>query len=190
MASVIEIANRALQRLGATRLVSLTENSRTARSVNAVYESARDAELRAHPWNFAVRRAQLAEDVTAPVFGPAHSYTLPADFLKLLPPDAGWHYNDLDWKIEGRSVLTDEVAPLNIRYIARITDANTMDALFREALAMRMAKEMCEELTNSNNKIAAINADYRDAILEARRANAFDRVSDEPPEDSWLSVRN
>jgi hypothetical protein len=193
MASEVEIANRALSRVGATRITSLTENSVNARAVNAVYAPLRDAELRAHRWSFAIKRAQLAADATAPAFGPAYAYPLPSDFLKLLPPDPNQHLNDMDWRIEhheGAScVMTDYAAPLNIRYIHRVTDPNKMDPLFREALAMRMARELCEPLTQSNTKIQLIDVDYRTAIAEARKANAFERPSDEPPEDSWLTVR-
>jgi len=193
MASEVEIVNRALSRVGANRVTSLTENSVNARAANAVYATLRDAELRAHRWSFAIKRAQLAEDATAPAFGPAHAYPLPSDFLKLLPPDPDQHLNDLDWRIEHHNgascILTDDTAPLNIRYIHRLTDPNRMDALFREALAMRIAKELCEPLTQSNTKIQLIEADYRTAIAAARQANAFERPSDEPPEDTWLTVR-
>lgn len=190
MASETEIANRALQRLGEARITSRTENSARARAVNAAFDSVRDSELRAHSWNFAIKRAQLAADVDAPAFGPANAFPLPSDFLKLLPPDPNMHYNDLDWKIEGRKLLTDDTAPLNIRYVYRVTDPNEMDAMFREAFALRLAKELCEVITQSNTKIQLIEADYAAAIREARKANAFEQVALEPPEDTWLSIRS
>ena len=56
MASEVDICNRALSKLGAARITSLTEDSVNARACNAMYESVRDAELRAHPWNFAMKR--------------------------------------------------------------------------------------------------------------------------------------
>ena len=62
MASEVDIANRALQKLGAESIVSLTQDSENARACNLCYEPIRDAELRAHPWNFAIKRASLAAD--------------------------------------------------------------------------------------------------------------------------------
>ena len=51
MASKVEIANRALQKLGAKRIASLSEDSRNARAINAAYDTLREAELRAHTWS-------------------------------------------------------------------------------------------------------------------------------------------
>jgi hypothetical protein len=189
VASEVEIANRALLRVGATRITSLEEASANARAVNALFTTVRDAELRSHVWNFAIKRARLAADATAPAFGPANAFPLPSDFLRLLPPDKDTHYNDLDWRVEGRRILTDAAAPLDIRYIYRVTDPNEMDALFREAFSMRLARELCEPLTQSNTKIQLIATDYEVAIRAARKADAFEEVAIEPPEDTWLSVR-
>lgn len=189
MASVAEICNRALQKLGEKRITSITEDSVPARACNACYEVLRDSELRAHLWNFAVKRASLAADSAEPEFGPAVQYSLPSDFLRLLPNDSWRNLNDLDWQIEGRKILTSDAAPLEIRYIYRVTDPNDMDPLFREALSSKMAEEMAEQLTQSNSKKTEAKDSYKDAIAKAKRTNAFENVAQEPPEDTWLTVR-
>lgn len=189
MASEVEICNRALQKLGAKRITSLTEDSVNARSCNVAYNVVRDAELRAHPWSFAVRRAELAADVTAPLFGKQNAFPLPSDFLRLLPPDPELNLNNIDWQIEGRSILTNDSAPLQIRYVAKITDPNTMDPTFREALSARLAWELCEELTQSNQKKGDARTDYTLAIREARRCGAIENIAAKPPEDEWVTVR-
>lgn len=189
MASEVDICNRALQKLGAERIQSLAQDHRNARACAAAYESVRDAELRAHPWSFSVKRAQLAADSDAPSFGRANAFQLPADCLRLLSPYPEDNLNSLDWQIEGRAIYTDDDAPLEIRYVAQITDPNVMDVLFREALAAKLALELCEELTQSNTKKQLLKQDYKEAILEARRTNAIERVSAEPPEDTWITVR-
>lgn len=189
MASEVEICNRALQKLGARRIVDFTENSVNSRSVSQAYSIVRDRELRAHPWNFAIRRDQLAASSTAPDFGKTNAFPLPSDFLALLPRDPLDNLNDKDWQIEGRELLTDEDAPFNLRYIAQIEDCNTMDPLFREALACAIAMEICEEITQSNTKKADIKDDYRNAIREARRRNAIENIPVEAPEDTLITVR-
>lgn len=181
------ICNRALQKLGAARITSRTENSSEARACNTVYELLRDAELRAHPWNFAGKRVQLAAESTVPSFGKAYQYPLPTDFLKLREDDVPTYSRD--WIIEGKKILTDEGGPLNVRYTKTVTDVTEMDPLFIEALACKMAIEMCEELTQSNSKKESAKDDYKIAIKEARRANAFDRIAQASPEDEWITVR-
>lgn len=185
MASDVQICNRGLIKLGAGTIVSLTEDSRSARLCNAVYATVRDAEIAAHPWNFARKRVELAADLATPAFGYDYQYTLPADCLQILPPiDA-----DVDWQIEGNVLLTNWGAPLELVYVARIEDPNLFHASFLEALACRMAIELCEPVTQSNTKLGNLDVMYSRAIREARRMNAFSRPSQEMPEDPWLAAR-
>jgi hypothetical protein len=189
MASKVEIANRALQLLGARRITSLSEDSVNARAINAAYEPVKLAELRKHPWSFAVKRAQLAANSTPPLFNRDNAFPLPADFVRLLAQDPEENFNDLDWQIEGKQIVTNDSSPINIRYVYDVTDPNEMDPLFREAFSAKLAEACCEELTQSNAKIANAQLVYKDIIAEARRANAIERVSQKPPEDEWVTKR-
>lgn len=192
MASEVQIANLALQKLGAARIVSLTDDNRNARSCNACYQPMRDAELRAHPWSFAVKRAQLSPDATPPPFDFTYQFSLPSDCLRVLLPDDV----DLDWKIEGRKILSGNPlntvnggAVLNLVYIWQITDANQFDTTFIDMVACRMAVQMCEEITQSTGKINTINEMYKVSMREARRMNAFEKLSEDGPDGSWITVR-
>lgn len=184
MASEVSICNRALQKLGANRITSLTDASPNARACNNAYAEVRDAELRAHPWAFSIKRATLASSTTPPAFKYGNAIPLPTDCLRLLPPDD----YDNDWVVESGNILTNATTA-NVRYISQVVDPNLMDPTFREALACRLAMEMCEELTQSNTKLQGIMEQYKMALREARRNNAFERRSQEPREDSWITVR-
>ena len=186
MASEVGICNRAIQRVGGTRIASLSDGSKAARECSIAYEPSRDALLRSHPWSFSILRARLAAGSTAPAFGPALAYTWPTDALRIL------FTNDFDndWIVEGRKILTDWAAPLDIRYVSQITDPNAMDALFREALAMKIAHAICEPITGSNNKQASIRQDFIDIIAEARRVNGIEKLADTSPESNWIAVRS
>ncbi|HMX98855.1 MAG TPA: hypothetical protein PK473_03025 [Nitrosomonas sp.] len=190
MASETGICNRALQKLGAKRITSLTQDTANARACNVAYVPVRDSELRAHPWNFSIKRATLAADSAAPSWGRARSFQIPSDFIRLLPPYPEDNLNNLDWQIEGQKIMTDDTDPLYIRYVSRITDPNEMDALFQEALSTRLALELCEEITQSNTKKAALEEEYKRIIREARKLNAFENPSSQPPDDEWITVRD
>lgn len=189
MASEVEICNRALQRLGAGRIASLDDGSEEARQCNSAYAPLRDFMLRAHPWSFAISRAALAADIVAPIGDysdtPAYAYSWPTDAMRILLPKSA----NLDWRIEGRKILTNDTAPLYIRYIAKITDPNTMDATFREALSCWLALEMAESLTQSNTKKASILEDFKVIITEARRTNAIEKPPVESDDGSWDTGR-
>ena len=189
MASETEICNRALQKLGAQRIADIEEASKNGRECKACYAILRDAELRAHPWNFAITREQLAASATAPAFGRARSFPLPSDFLRLLPSYPEENLNSKDWQIEDGAIFTNDSAPLNIRYVQQVTDPNTMDSLFREALASRMALELCEIITQSNTKKADAKDDYTATIRMAKHTNAIENVPQASAEDTWITAR-
>lgn len=189
MASEVEICNRALQKLGAKRITSLLDDSVNARACNASYQVLRDKELRAHPWRFAMTRDQLAADTAEPTFGKARSFTLPSTCLRVLAPYPEMNFNDLDWEIEGRKIYTNDSAPLNVRFIYRVTDPNEMDPLFREALSARISFELCEELMQSSNKKETLREDYKEAVAVAKSMNAIESIAQQPPEDVWITAR-
>lgn len=184
MTSVVEICNLALQKIGAGTIVSLADNADEARVMSRLYTPTLRAFLRSHPWSCAIKRAQIASDETAPAFGPAYAYTLPADCVRILP-DA----TVTDWQVEGKKILTDDDGPLDLRYVAEVADPNKMDDLFVQAFACRLAAEACERLTQNNEKRKLAWEEHSQAIREARRINAIANVSQEPPEDPWLTAR-
>lgn len=190
MASVTEICNRALQKLGAKSIASIDENSNAARACLNCYEVLRDAELMDHRWGFAIKRAELAADSPTPEWGRANSYTLPVDYLKAIPPYPEMDYYDRDWVIENGKIITNDVSPIYLRYVGKITDPNVMDVLFREALSTKMALEMCEILTQSNTKKESLKADYDEIIKRARKASAIQSVPQVAVEDEWIAVRS
>lgn len=189
MASETDIANLALQRLGVKRITDLTEDSVPAREMNFAYPFTRDAELRDNVWGFAVKRFRLAADSTAPEWGRANSFTLPADFLALAPK----YPEDLDpardWLIENGKILTDDSAPLDGRYVARITDAGLFDPLFVQALASRLAFDLCEKITQSTVRLEALAQRYQSDIRRARHRNAIEKPTPLIQNPSWIQVR-
>lgn len=184
MASDVDICNKALQELGQPRITSLGDNSKAARACNFAYELVRDALLRKHIWSFAIKRVILAPDNNAPVFGPGYQFELPTDYLKLHPDN-----ETTDWKIEGRKLVTNDGDTAEVRYIARIEDTGLFDATFVEALSFKIAFEICEEMTQSKTLLDRMEQYVDKSIAEAKQAGAIETVSDEAPEDEWISQR-
>lgn len=78
MASVIQICNMALSRLGTrATIAALTEASEEARICNAHFAQARDELLRQYDWNFARRVETLALRDEAPPAGWSYCYSVP-----------------------------------------------------------------------------------------------------------------
>ncbi len=186
--SQTRVANHALQKLGAQLISSMNEDTREARTVNACYSILRDRELRAHSWNFSIKRVALAPSSTVPAFGFAKAFPLPADCLRILPSA-----RHVDWTIENINgvshILTNEGTVIYLRYVARITDEAAFDELFVDMLACKIAWHCCETITQSNQKKADVMAEYKEARAEARRINAFEQASPQEPEPPWLTAR-
>lgn len=198
MASQTAIANRALTKLGAARILSLTDDVESARVINSMWDIVREAELRSKNWNFSITRTSLAALLSAPSWGYDHAYQLPSDCLKVI--QVGEYFpgvsltdfrssNEAEYQIEGQNILSNLDAPLKIRYVADITDTGLWDSLFVEAFASRLAYESCEAITQSNSKKKSAENDYIKAIREAVRADAIENPPEPLPDDTWMMSR-
>jgi len=167
MASIVDICNGALNQLGASTIISLTEDSKNARLCNARYTQVRDSLFRSHPWNCLQKRVQLAADTTAPAWGFTSAYTLPADCLRLL--------RIIDYesnhKVEGRKILTNN-SSMKILYVARIEDPNEYDESLRETLSAAIASDIAYAVTSSNPVAQNMYNLYQIKLKDARFVDA------------------
>jgi hypothetical protein len=199
MASDVQIANSALTKLGAARITALTDNTKEAREINAIYELRRNRLLRAFNWSFAMTRTTLSALADAPSWGYSYKYQMPSDCLRVVQIDDYWVIPSTSdfiggpdtepYTIEGREIHTDISAPLKIRYIKRITNPGTFDDCFVVVLAYDLAFEACEAITQSSTKKADMRQGKRDELLEAIRANAIELPPQAIADDSWLASR-
>ena len=125
--------------------------------------------LRAHPWNCAVTRVNLAPDTDAPAFDWDYAFTLPTDpyCLRVLRLD----YLDIEFRVEGRKIVTNEQS-INLIYIARVTDQNTYDTLLQEAIAARLAADVSSTLSQSTSLTQNMYSLYESKLKEARFVDA------------------
>lgn len=190
MASQVEICNGALYKVGSARIASLSEGTKAANILASIWDMKRDAELQSNWWTFAIARAELAALVDAPVGEQwAYQYPLPSGFLALVQVGEDLSMYEADdgemFQVEGARILTNESGPLFVRYVQRVTNTGAYSALFAEALACRLAVELCEPLTQSLSKKEALITQHRMAIREARRANAIELPPRRNPTTSW-----
>ncbi len=162
--------------LGELPLTSVDDDSRIARLLDDEYDQARDSELRKHHWNFAIKRASLPADVHKPAFGWARSFTLPADYIALLPltSDGQGASPSLSYVLEGQHILCDATAPLKIRYVFRETREGYFDPLFADALAASLALRISHNITGKSSYMDRINALYEKAVSAARLNDAIE----------------
>ena len=197
MPSVVDICNESLDLLGAATIIALTDNSKEARLCNRNFDLVRDAVLRAHPWNIAVTRKELAQDASAPAFGFTYQYTLPTDpyCLRVL---SFWDSNvdnelaaydsNVMYKIEGRKILSNE-GTCNIIYIGRVTDTEQYDSLLSSTIAHRLAAETAYAITGSGTVAQTMNALYEQRLREAKSIDAMEGYPEQPLADTYTNIR-
>lgn len=185
MSSQVDIANRALDLLGAESIVSLTEDSEQARAINRCYNVILRSMLRKHIWNCAKKRVVLAPLAATPAFDYDYQFQLPSDCLRPIFP------NDVtDWSIEkGKVLLTNDGNVLNLLYIAMLDDPNDIDDCLVEVFAGEMAVKNCEKLTQSVSKRKEAKEELAKAWADARKANAFESIPNQQDFSSWVDAR-
>lgn len=194
--SQVDICNNALVKVGAERIVSISDSVKQARTLSAIWDMKRQAELQAYPWKFASKRAELPALASAPTYGWARAYQLPADYLRMIQVGEYWALyapNEAGefFQIEGAQILCDETSPLRIRYTRDVTNTGEFTPLFAESLACRLAMELAQALSDSTTLKRDLKQDYSMAINAARRSDAFENPPVRIPEDSWsLAMRD
>jgi hypothetical protein len=173
MASNVDICNSALNMIGGSNIISLTEDSRAARVCNQRYEFVRDAVFRAHPWNCLITRTTLAADSDTPAFEFDYQHTLPADCLRVLRPQDP----DTVFKVEGRKIISS-TTPFPMIYTSRVIDPNQYDLLLIESIAARLAADISYALVNSASLSQMLMATYESKLSEARFVDATEGTPD------------
>jgi hypothetical protein len=185
ISSDVAICNNALLRIGASTITSLDDGTTSSNILNQVYEPTRDSLLRKHFWNFATKRVALAADSVAPAFEWQYSYPLPSDFIRM-----NRIYNVTSpYKIEGTNLLTDQAAPLNIVYIARITDPTQFDPLFVEILTLTLAVKIANRLGGDGYNVSVLYQELSQMMNSGQMVDAQDDSPDALVIDTFTNAR-
>jgi len=192
MASAVDIANSALNLLGASTISAFTDDSKNARLINQRYEPVRNRVFRSHAWNCLHKRVQLAQNSTAPVVEYSHAYALPADCLRVLKVHNGTTdsiKSAIDYKLESRNIVTDEGTVFLI-YIALDTDPNNYDTYLQESISHQLAADLAYAVTNNatlaNNYMTRADERLREARFIDATENSLGTIESSEFTDARL----
>ena len=142
-----------------------------ASTASVLWDDTRAAVFRAHPWNCLIKRVQLAKDSAAPVIEFSNQYTLPTDCLRVLKIHNGTTdsvASDLEYKIEGRKIKTNE-GTVYLIYVAIDTDPNNYDTYLQESISHQLAADIAYAITNN----ATLAKNYMERADERLREARF-----------------
>lgn len=185
MSVAVDICNSALIKLGQERINALTDNKKTARLCQEQYPKIVKRMLRAHPWNFGIKRASLAQVDAGLAHGDENAFEIPLDCLRILTINESHYYKH---KVEGRFILAD-VDIVELRYITENTPEAYYDGCFQEAVACALAADLCYALTQSNTMKQSLLEECKDWIAQARSFNSMEETPEEMRFDDWDNSR-
>lgn len=180
----VDIANRALTKLGSNTISSLTENNERARVMNTIFDPVRDDLLRECPWNFALKDDTLAADAAAPSFGFAARFAFPADMLYMKQTE-----NLSPYRLQGNFIHSNVENSLKIKYVSLVTDTSQYDTSFVEAFAAKLAYEAAPRITENTSLQQVLFQDYNLALIKAKKFDGQEDDAQVQPEGSWLQAR-
>jgi hypothetical protein len=176
--TITQLCNLSLSRIGARRLASYESDTSTeATSCRLHYDLARDGLLRRHQWDFAKDSKRLSKlpAAVSPKFPAA--WQLPADCVRVI----GASVDGVDvtnYARHGRLLLTDDFEVLDLEYVSNAVPLSQWDSLFVEALTLRLATKICEDIAQNPAKMAEVSNELEALALpsaqtaDAREANS------------------
>lgn len=183
----VQICNSALTILGAEPISSLDENSKTARQCNLNYPLVRDELLEDHYWNFAMKRASLAQIATYVADSDwSYAYELPNDVVrvrKMINADTQNRF-----KVEG-GILLANLSIVRIQYISNETDVSKYSRAFIEALAYSIAHKMCYSITQSGSLMDRLERRATQKLKNARGTDGQEGDMDNLIDDTFVDSR-
>lgn len=175
-----QISNMALALLGEGEITDFSEDTgEPARQCRLHWNLTRDALLRDHPWNFAIKRVALVQGAT-PTSGYDYSFALPTDFIRPLAvnDDEAWEVGDF-YAIESGLLLCDE-STVTLRYVASITDTAKWDPIFIEAFIYLLAAKVTPSLADAPQMADTLRSRAQYIVGEAMKKDANENRKREP----------
>lgn len=197
MASIVEICNMALMRIGHSQTINdINEPGTTAAVLRTFYPMSRDHVLADADWGFARKRVSLAL-LPGAVSNWAFAYAYPADCLRvhgLVMP--GMRVQRKDQKIpyesgflNGVRVIFTDQEQAEAFYTARVEDPNLFQPLFITALSDMLASRVAMPLAGKRELVADCLQTYSAWIGQAKAANLNEGEDGLEPECEFLAVR-
>ena len=165
--SVVEICNAALSLVGEKQITNATLSSDTEaeRQCSLIYPIIKDRLLRAHPWNFAESRTQLASLTATPDFEFTYYYKLPSNCIRALR----LYGTDENFRAESGGKLATDASPCKLIYTAKIEDVSTFDSGFTYALIYALAAHLAVVLSANKGLSDQLKVEAERHLKEARQ---------------------
>lgn len=181
----LSLCNSALMRCGAEQITALTDVNKRASAVVNQYENTLKEILSDSPWNFAIKRIDLMEESTTPLFGAKFQYELPKDCIRVLEIES-----KVPYRVESGFIMTDQAGTINVKYVFYNKDACTYSGTFVKAFYLKLAEDISYLLVQSASLQSAITTEAERYLRKARSMNSQEGTPEARyPEDYTAGIR-
>lgn len=196
MATRLQCYNSALLLLGERSIASLSENREPRRLLDHVWDvGAIDYCLEQGQWKFATRTVQIDSDPSIdPDFGYQFGFAKPDDFIRTAAVCADGYFNSpVDQYSDEAGYWFADIDPLYVKYVSNDSqfggDLSLWPQSFVKYFSAYLAGEICEKLTQSATKKAALEKLADDLLKKALSKDAMAGPSVQLPSGSWVRSR-
>ncbi|HBF39775.1 MAG TPA: hypothetical protein DDW50_20985 [Firmicutes bacterium] len=196
MASVVDICNLALSRLGEKSISSIDEAG-AAEKCKIEFNPTKEAILRDYDWSFARRIEALAPVDGETFFGWDYVYVYPksCEAIRKIFNEATYNSDELPpYEVVSSNVSSKKLILCNldsayIRYTANITDTTIFDASFVDAFSWKLGANLAKPLTGNASLSTDLMNTYLRVIDKASVNNASEGYQTQKQTSSLLKAR-
>ncbi len=189
-----EIQNSALIKIGEATISSDVQVGKAPATLKRQYPIQRRYLIRRYRWNFAMRRAELAPEATAPAFGFENQFLLPPLCLRVIglydSTELLRNYTASKdpFKVEGRMIHA-QGTKIEIFYLEDVTNTTLFDPMFDEALAWLLASDVAFDISAGTDVVKMTRQGFLQAITDAKRADAIEGTPEIIEISEWVDSR-
>lgn len=192
--SEVSICNIALSWLGQPAITSLDDKSTNAELCKLNYPHLRDVLLSERQWVFAVLR-HTSETADKPEFGEGFKHSIPPEYLRVSRVyrnveafDPNKWRTALGWRREGEFIIAVE----EIIYMwgtQQLTDTGLFSPMFTQALAARIAADLCMSITENSTLQSKMYQLYLAKLSDAAASDAVQGANEVIQANRLLDAR-
>jgi len=196
MATKLQVYNNILIHIGERKLSSLSENRKSRRVLDAIWDSGLvNACLEAGQWNFATRtiQSEYSPSIT-PEFGYRYGHDKPSDWIRTSAISLGENLTDplLAYNDEAGYWFCD-AETIFVRYVSNDAayglDLSAWPESFTSYVEAEGAARAAKSITISDTEVARLEAVSAKSLRSAKAKDAMNDSARYTPAGSWVRAR-
>lgn len=192
MATKLDVYKQAELHIGKSTITTITDDVEARYKFDQAWTGVVEEAFMEGDWNFAKKTASLIANADVPVDGWGYTFAYPDDYLRTISvgPYASWRGDFHDYGDQG-GFLYANTDGLSLIYIsnAKVDLVETWPVMFWRMVAMKLAYETCEALTNGATKQQDLENRLKAAVRKAKNVDARNENNKQIGPGSWIRSR-